>query len=52
MLSELRVKTSGENTFPPPFWNWIGIVLPENSISPVAPTGIVYIKSESSYTSI
>jgi hypothetical protein len=34
ILSEFNVKTSGEKTEPLPFWNCIGIVLPENSISP------------------
>ena len=40
MLSEFNVKTSGENAVPVPFWNVGGIVLPENSISPVDPIGI------------
>jgi hypothetical protein len=40
MLSEFNVKTSGENAVPVPVWNVGGIVLPENSTSPINPVGI------------
>ena len=45
MLSELRVKTSGENTVPVPFVNCIGMVLPLYSIGPNVADGTVYTKS-------
>jgi hypothetical protein len=41
MLSEPKVSMSGENKEPVPFCNLIGIVLPEYSIGPVVPVGIV-----------
>jgi hypothetical protein len=46
MLSEFNVNTSGENTDPEPFVNWIGIELPENSIIPVVAGGMVYVSPD------
>ena len=52
ILSEFKVNTSGEKILPLPLVKLIGIVLPEYSIGPVVPVGIINSKSESEYTSI